>query len=72
MHKEAKTTPVMDIAQAARDLKKDSGRREELFKQAMESEKRKGSRLEKQFEEGLKRAKEDPGSLPPPREIDLD
>jgi uncharacterized protein YbaR (Trm112 family) len=72
LHKEARTAPELDIVKAAQALKGEPKRRDEIFRKALEAEKRKGSRLEKQFEEGLKRAKDDPASPPPLREIDLD
>jgi ElaB/YqjD/DUF883 family membrane-anchored ribosome-binding protein len=72
MHKETKKPPsVTDIAQAAKDLQQGAGRREELFKKNLEAEKNKGDRLKKQFEEALKKAKENPDAPLPPREIDL-
>ena len=73
MHKEAKpAAPAADIAEAVRNLKKDAGKREELFKKSLETEKNRGDLLKKKFDEALKRAKEDPGAPPPAREIDLD
>ena len=72
MHKEAKHAgPVTDIAQAAQDLKKGVGRRDEMFKKSLEAEKNKAGLLKKKFDEALKRAKEDPDTPPPLREIDL-
>jgi hypothetical protein len=71
LHKEAKTAVELDLQKAAEALKSGAGRRDELFKKSIEAEKRKGSRIDKQFDEALRRAQDDP-SAPPPREIDLD
>lgn len=72
MHKEAKPAlPVTDIAQAAQELKKGAGRRDEIFKKSLEAEKNKGDLLKKKFDEALKRAKENPDAPLPPRDIDL-
>lgn len=73
MHKEAKPVlPVTDIAAAAQALKKDAGRRAEMFQKSLESEKNRPDSLKKKFDEALRRAKEDPDAPPPRREIDLD
>ena len=72
LHKEAKKAgPVTDIIQAAQALKGEAGKREEAFKKNMEAEKNKAERLKRQFEEALRRAKENPDAPLPPREIDL-
>jgi hypothetical protein len=71
MHKEVIAKPVVDITQAVQEIRKGTDRRDELFKKSVEEQKRRGSLLGKQFEEGLKRAKDDP-TPPPPRDIDLD
>lgn len=72
LHKEAKTAVELDLQKAAEALKSGANRRDDLFKKSIEAEKRKGSRIDKRFDEALKRAKDDPDSPPPPREIDLD
>ncbi|HRY28787.1 MAG TPA: hypothetical protein P5079_01980 [Elusimicrobiota bacterium] len=71
LHKEAKKKVEMDIAKAAQALKDDVSRRDDIFRKSIEAQKRKGGRLDKQFEEGLRRAKEEP-ETPRLREIDLD
>jgi hypothetical protein len=72
MHQEAKVKgPVTDLTQAVQNLKKGAGQREEIFKKSMDAEKHKGDILKKKFDEAFKRAKEDPDSPPPLREIDL-
>jgi hypothetical protein len=63
--------PKADMNEALANLKKDKGRREDLFNQAFSVEKNKGDVLKKKFEEAVKRAQDDPDAAPPPREIDL-
>jgi hypothetical protein len=72
MSEEAKTAPALDIAEAAKSLEKEKGKREEAFRQSLEAQKHKEDILEKKFREAMKRAKENPDAAPPPREIDLD
>lgn len=62
---------IEDLQEAVKGLSKEAERREELFRQAREAEKNKEKILEKKFEEGMKKAKEEPGK-PPPRIFDLD
>jgi hypothetical protein len=72
-HKEpVKPKPVEDMDEAVQSLKKDPERRENLFNQSLESEKMKADRLKKSFEDLLRRAKDEPDSPRPVRDMDLD
>ena len=70
------TTPVKpktfaDFEEAARALKEQDGRRESMFRQAVDAEKNKADLLEKKFQEAVKKAKETPDT-PRIRDFDLD
>ena len=65
-----KSGPSLNLDQALGALKGAAGRREEAFRQSVEAEKSKGKVLDKKFQEGLKKAKDDPD--PPLRPIDID
>lgn len=67
-----KTATVTDLKEAVKALETEAAQREARFKEMMEAEKDKGKVLERKFQELLKRAKADPSTPPPPREIDLD
>jgi hypothetical protein len=72
-HKEAeKPRLVEDLAAAVAKLKGEAGRREELFRKSVETEKSHGRVLEKKFDELLRQAKETPDAPPPKRDIDFD
>ncbi len=62
---------IEDLQEAVKGLSKEAQRREALFQQAREAEKNKEKILQKKFEEGMKKAKEEP-EKPPPRIFDLD
>jgi flagellar biosynthesis/type III secretory pathway protein FliH len=62
---------IEDLQDAVKSLSKEAERREARFEQAREAEKNKEKILQKKFEEGMKKAKEEPGK-PPPRVFDLD
>ncbi|HMU75416.1 MAG TPA: hypothetical protein PKB12_03325 [Elusimicrobiota bacterium] len=66
-----KPKAVSDLTEAARALQKDPERREELFKQSLETEKNKGDKLKKSFNDLFKRAAEEPLERPT-RDMDLD
>lgn len=71
-HKEApKPKAVTDLAEAARALQQDPERREELFRQSVETEKNKGDKLKKSFNDLFKRASAEPLERPT-RDLDLD
>ena len=64
-----------DLAQGAGKTSRNrgsGGRREEVFRKQVETEKLHGKVLEKKFDELLKQAKENPDVRPPTRDIDLD
>ena len=63
---------IEDLAAAVAKLKGEAGRREELFRKSVESEKSHGKVLEKKFDELLRQAKEHPDTAPRKRDIDLD
>jgi hypothetical protein len=72
-HKEAeKPRVVEDLAAAVAKLKGEAGRRDELFRKSVETEKSHGRVLEKKFDELLRQAKETPDAPPPKRDIDFD
>jgi hypothetical protein len=64
--------PIEDLAAEVVKLKGEGARREELFRKQFEAEKTHGKVLEKKFDELFKRAKENPDTAPPKRDIDLD
>jgi len=67
-----KPPPIEDLAAAVAKLKGEAGRRDEVFRKNVESEKQHGKVLEKKFDELLKQAKEKPDLKPPVRDFDLD
>ena len=67
-----KPPAIEDLAAEVAKLKGAGARREELFQKQFEAEKSHGKVLEKKFEELFKRAKENPDTAPPKRDIDLD
>jgi hypothetical protein len=72
-HKVPEKPPAIeDLAAAVAKLKGEAGRREEVFRKQVETEKLHGKVLEKKFDELLKQAKENPDVRPPTRDIDLD
>jgi hypothetical protein len=60
-----------DFNQASQLLEKEKARREALFNQSAEDEKVKSKLLDRKFEEGLKKSKDEPITRPM-RDIDLD
>ena len=72
-HKVPEKPPVIeDLAAAVAKLKGEAGRRDEVFRKSFEAEKGMGKLLDRKFDELLKQAKENPGTVPPKRDIDLD
>ncbi len=67
-----KPRSIDDLAVEVAKLKGEGARREELFQKQFEAEKSHGKVLEKKFDELFRRAKENPDSTPPMRDIDLD
>ena len=64
---------IEDLAAAVAKLKGEAGRRDEVFRKSVETERMHGKVLEKKFDELLRQAKENPDVGPPPkRDIDLD
>src|SRR4051812_28240256 len=59
-----------DMSDALADLRKDKGRREDLFNQSLSVEKNKTDLLRKKFDEAVRKARENPDAPPPPREVD--
>ena len=66
-----KPPPIEDLAAAVAKLKGEAGRRDEVFRKQVETERMHGKVLEKKFDELLKQAKESPDITPPKRDIDL-
>ena len=67
-----KPPAIEDLAAAVAKLKGEAGRRDEVFRKSVETERMHGKVLEKKFDELLKQAKENPDVAPPKRDIDLD
>jgi hypothetical protein len=61
-----------DFESAARAMREQEGRKESLFRQAVDAEKNKASLLEKKFQDAVKKAKESPDDSRPMRDFDLD
>lgn len=66
-----KQTNAPDFDQASQLLEREKARREALFNQSAEDEKVKSKLLDRKFEEGLKKSKDEPITRPM-RDIDLD
>ncbi|MHB8653325.1 MAG: hypothetical protein ACYDA9_05540 [Terriglobia bacterium] len=66
-----KQSKAPDFDRATELLQKEMARREALFNQSAEDEKVKSKLLDRKFEEGLKKSKDEPITRPM-REIDLD
>ena len=66
----AKAAPDVDISDAARILSDQAQRREDKFRDSWEAERMKEDVLARKFEEGLKKAKEQPAEKPL-RDFDL-
>ncbi|HEY0784665.1 MAG TPA: hypothetical protein VGD62_02270 [Acidobacteriaceae bacterium] len=61
-----------DFEGAARAMRDQEGRKESIFREAVNAEKHKDDLMEKRFAEALKKAKESPADERPLREFDLD
>ncbi len=61
-----------DFEAAAKAMREQEGRKESIFRQAVDAEKNKASLLEKKFQEAVKKAKENPDESRPVRDFDLD
>jgi hypothetical protein len=71
-HKMPEKPPAIeDLGVAARALKGEAARREEVFQKSFAEQKTRQSILDKKFDELLKQAKESPDTGPPKRDIDL-
>ena len=66
-----KPPAIEDLGAAARALKGEAAKREEIFQKSFADQKTRQSVLDKKFEELLKQAKESPDTAPPKRDIDL-
>ena len=67
-----KPSSVTDLKEAVEALKTETAQRDARFKERKQAEKDKGKVLDRKFQELLKKAKDDPSTTPPPRDIDLD
>jgi hypothetical protein len=65
-----KATPNVDIEDSARILADQAQRREDKFRESWDAEQKKDDVLERKFQEGLKKAKEQPVTKPV-RDFDL-
>lgn len=71
-HKVPEKPPAIeDLGAAARALKGEAAKREEIFQKSFAEQKTRQSVLDKKFEELLKQAKESPDTGPQKRDIDL-
>ncbi|HKW75829.1 MAG TPA: hypothetical protein VJN64_09915 [Terriglobales bacterium] len=61
-----------DFEAAAKAMREQEGRKESIFRQAVDAEKNKADLLEKKFQEAMKKAKETPDEGPRIRDFDLD
>ncbi len=66
-----KAGPDVDLTDAARLLQEQAQRREEKFRQSWEAEQKKEDVLARKFEEGLKKARQEPVEKPV-RDFDLE
>ena len=66
-----KPPAIEDLGVAARALKGEAARREEMFQKSFAEQKTRQSVLDKKFDELLKQAKASPDTEPPKRDIDL-
>lgn len=71
-HKLPEKPPAIDdLGVAAKALKGEAAKREEIFQKSFADQKTRQSILDKKFDELLKQAKESPDTAPPKRDIDL-
>ena len=61
-----------DFEEAAKAMRAQDERKEDIFRQSVEAEKNKQQLFDKRFEEALRKAKETPDEGRPLREFDLD
>ena len=61
-----------DFEAAAKAMREQEGRKESIFRQAVDAQKNNASLLEKKFQEAVKKAKETPDEGRPLRDFDLD
>jgi len=66
-----RAAPDVDLTDTARILREEAERREEKFRLSVEAEKKKSEVLDRLFEEGLRKAKDQPAERPL-RDVDLD
>ncbi|MEE9182144.1 MAG: hypothetical protein V3U33_06240 [candidate division NC10 bacterium] len=67
-----KASAVTDLKEAVKALDTQAAQRDARFKERMQAEKDKGKVLDRKFQELLKKAKAEPDTPPPPRDIDLE
>lgn len=61
-----------DFEAAAKAMREQEGRKESIFRQAVDAEKNKSDLLEKKFQEAVKKAKETPDEGPRLRDFEID
>ena len=66
-----KPPAIEDLGAAAKALKGEAAKREEIFQKSFADQKSRQSILDKKFDELLKQAKESPDTGPQKRDIDL-
>lgn len=70
-HRPSRSTEL-DLDSIGEQLRRQAQQRDERFRQSVLAEKQKEERLQRKFEEALKKARENPDVPPPPRDLDLD
>ncbi len=68
----SKPRAISDIEAAAKALKGEGARREELFQRSVEAHRNSADVLSKKFDELLKKAQSDDPDKPPPKPLGLD
>lgn len=74
LHHEAppKASSATDLKEAVKAIETETAQRDVKFKKLMDAEKDKGKVLDRKFQKLLEKAKQEPETPPPPRDIDLD
>jgi hypothetical protein len=67
-----KPNTFADFESAAKAMREQEGRKESIFRQAVDAEKNKAEVLDKKFKDAMKKAKESPDEGRPLRDFDLD
>lgn len=71
-HRRPGKKATLDLEHAADQLRRQEGQRDRRFEESVQAERNRDQLLGAKFEDALRRAREDPDTPPPPRDIDLD